>query len=101
MVLTWLKPNRATRYIRRKLRTPFAMEIIILICWNILTERNRWVFDIMDPMVQNCKQTFKREFALYRVKEDQVQAMQLWLNSVILDPDKIKTGSFKMPQNPF
>jgi hypothetical protein len=29
---TWLKHDKATRYIKRKLRVPFAMEIIILMC---------------------------------------------------------------------
>jgi hypothetical protein len=29
---TRLKPDRATRYIRRKLEVSFAMEIIILMC---------------------------------------------------------------------
>jgi hypothetical protein len=84
IVPTSLKPDRATRYIKRKLRIPFAMEIIILMCWNIWIERNIWVFDSVDPTVQNCKATFKREFTLlwHKVKEDHVLATQSWLNSI-------------------
>jgi hypothetical protein len=84
IVTTWLKPDRATRYIKRKLNSSFAMEIIILMCWSIWTKRNRWVFDNLDPMVPNCKETFKREFALlfHRVKEDQAHAMKLWLSAL-------------------
>jgi hypothetical protein len=59
------------------------MEIIILMCWSIWTKRRyRWVFDNLDPMGPNCKGNFKREFALlfHRVKEDQADAMKLWLS---------------------
>jgi hypothetical protein len=31
-VPTWLKPDKATRYIKRKLNSLFAMKIIILMC---------------------------------------------------------------------
>jgi hypothetical protein len=37
VVPTWLKLDRA-KSIKRKLRNPFAMEIIILMCWSIWTE---------------------------------------------------------------
>jgi hypothetical protein len=37
VVPTWLKLDRA-KNIKRKLRNPFAMEIIILMCWSICTE---------------------------------------------------------------
>jgi hypothetical protein len=33
-VPTWLRPERATQYIKRKLGVSFAMEIIILGCWS-------------------------------------------------------------------
>jgi hypothetical protein len=81
---TWLKPDGATGYIKRKLRVSFAMEIIILMCCSIWTERNRWVLDNVDPTVQNCKATFKREFTLlyHRVIEDHVPAMRSWPNSI-------------------
>jgi hypothetical protein len=41
VVPTWLKSDRATRYIKRKFKNPFAMEIINLMCWSIWTEKNR------------------------------------------------------------
>jgi hypothetical protein len=37
-VPTWLKLERATRHINRLLRLPFAMEIIIVMCWCIWTD---------------------------------------------------------------
>jgi hypothetical protein len=79
IVPTWLKPDRTTRYIKRKLNCPFAMKIIMLMCWSIWTEQNRWIFDNHDPMVLHCKESFKREFTLlfHRVKEDQAQGMKL------------------------
>jgi hypothetical protein len=67
-VPTWLKPDRAMRYIKRKLWVPFAMEIIILMCWSIWIERNRWVSNNVDPTVQNSKATFKREFTVASMK---------------------------------
>jgi hypothetical protein len=77
-VPTWLRPQRATCYIKRRLRVSFSMEIIILICWSIWTERNRWIFNNEDPSIQQCMTTFKKEFTLlwHRVKEDQIRAMQ-------------------------
>jgi hypothetical protein len=39
-VPTWLIADRAIRHIKRKLRVPFAMEIIIIMCWCIWIERN-------------------------------------------------------------
>jgi hypothetical protein len=63
-VPTWLKPERATRHIKRALRLPFAMEIIVIMCWSIWTERNSWLFNNEDPQIWKCQETFKREFAL-------------------------------------
>jgi hypothetical protein len=80
-VPTWLRPQRTTRYLKRRLRVPFAMEIIILISWSIWTERKKWIFNNEDPSIQQCMNTFKKEFTLlrHRVKEDQVPTMQSWL----------------------
>jgi hypothetical protein len=36
----WLKPERATRHIKRLLKVSFAIEIIILMCWCIWSEIN-------------------------------------------------------------
>jgi hypothetical protein len=40
IVPTWMRGDRATKYIKQRLRVPFAMEIIILMCWCIWSERN-------------------------------------------------------------
>jgi hypothetical protein len=46
-------------------------------------EINKYIFNNEDSSVQQCMITFKREFTLlwHRVKEDQVLAMQSWLQS--------------------
>jgi hypothetical protein len=46
---TWLKPDRTTRNIKRALRVPFPIDIIILMCWGIWHERNAWIFSFEDP----------------------------------------------------
>jgi hypothetical protein len=40
IVPTWLKPERATSHIKRLLKVPFTMKIIILMCWHIWSARN-------------------------------------------------------------
>jgi hypothetical protein len=59
------------------------MEIIIIMCWSICSERNSWIFNNLDPTVSNCKNTFKREFSLVilRAKERDVDDMKSWLHS--------------------
>jgi hypothetical protein len=80
----WLRADRATRHLKRALKVPFAMEIIILMCWCIWSARNGWVFNAEDPGLDNCKQHFKREFALVilRAKPRRRQQMQEWLNGL-------------------
>jgi hypothetical protein len=84
MVPTWLKPERATRHLKRLLGVPFAMEIIVILCWCIWKEQNSWIFNNEDPPVERCKATFKREFAMviHRSKERLVPEMQAWLQSL-------------------
>jgi hypothetical protein len=48
-VPSWLKPDRATRRMKRNFHKPFAMEVIILMCWSIWTTRNGWFFQNKDP----------------------------------------------------
>jgi hypothetical protein len=71
VVSTWLKPGRATRHIRRSLSVPFAMEIIILMCWRISTTRNAWLFNEENPYWVAYKTHFKKEFALVILRENQ------------------------------
>jgi hypothetical protein len=77
-VPTWLKLARATRHIKRLLRVPFAMEIIIIMCRCIWTERNDWLFNNSHLRVINRKEKFKREFDLviHRSKSSRVSNMK-------------------------
>jgi hypothetical protein len=37
---TWLNADRAKKSIRRQLHVPFAMNVTVIMCWGIWTERN-------------------------------------------------------------
>jgi hypothetical protein len=37
---SWLRPQRAVKHIKRQLKVQFVMELIIIMCWSIWTERN-------------------------------------------------------------
>jgi hypothetical protein len=80
-VPTLLKAEKAARHIKRALGLPFAMDIIIVMCWCIWTERNAWLFNNEDPQVWKCKESFKKEFALVIPRADSrwVLDMQSWL----------------------
>jgi hypothetical protein len=84
-VPTCLKPERATRHIKRFLRVPFAMEIIIVMCWCIWNERNAWIFNSEDPGIEKCKMNFKREFSLviHKTKKRWAYDMEPWLSSIV------------------
>jgi hypothetical protein len=83
-VPSWLTPERATRHIKRQLKLHFSMDIIIVMCWSIWSERNSWLFSNEDPQPQKCKESFTREFALviHRAKRSLVLQMQSWLPSL-------------------
>jgi hypothetical protein len=70
-VPTWLKADRATRRIKRALNKSFAMEVIILMCWSIWTQRNGWLFQNNDPSIQRCISSLKSELvmAIHRTKK--------------------------------
>jgi hypothetical protein len=51
-------------YIKHHIGLPYAMEIIITMCWCIWKERNAWIFKDEDSNVQQCKAVFKSKFAL-------------------------------------
>jgi hypothetical protein len=63
-----VKPNRATRHIKRSLRKLFAMEILILMCWSIWKERNTWIFEHEAPSVARCLCNFKKEMSLVQIR---------------------------------
>jgi hypothetical protein len=77
----WLRPERATRHIKKALGVPFAMEIIIIMLWFIWKERNVWILNNEDPSVNHCKIMFKKEFTMviHRVKTRLVDDMKSWL----------------------
>jgi hypothetical protein len=81
---TWLNADRATKSIKRQLNVPFAMDIIMIMCWGIWSERNAWIINNEPPQVQNCIATFKKEFSLvgHRAKRSLVQPMEDWLFSL-------------------
>jgi hypothetical protein len=80
-----LRPERATCYVKRALRVPFAMKIMIIMCWSIWKECNAWLFNNEDPSIAHCMLVFKREFALvvHRAKESSVLDMQSWLDNLV------------------
>jgi hypothetical protein len=81
---TWLKLDRATKHIKRNLRVSLAVEIIIIMCWCILSERNDWLFNNEDPLATKCTTRFNREFDLliHRSKDSRRQDMSIWLCNI-------------------
>jgi hypothetical protein len=84
-VPTWLRADRATRYFKRRLRVPFAIEIIILMSWCIWSERSAWLFNEIDLSVHKCKASFEKEFILvmHRSKQRVVPQMKEWLETIL------------------
>jgi hypothetical protein len=64
VVPSCLRSERATRHIKRNLGLPFAMNIIIIMCWSIWMERNAWIFNNIAPSVDNYKANLKRDLPL-------------------------------------
>jgi hypothetical protein len=65
---------------------PFAVEVIMLMCWSIWTEKNFWLFTNEDPSVNKCLETFKREFSLviHKAKKKRyVLQMEVWIQNVV------------------
>jgi hypothetical protein len=61
------------------------MEIIILMAWSIWTTRNDWIFNNIDPSVENCKQKFISEFSLmmHKIRTDKAPPMLVWLHTLL------------------
>jgi hypothetical protein len=70
-------------WLTRHIGLPFAMEIIITMCWCIWKERNAWIFKGEDPSVQHCQAIFKSDFALlmHRATLLRAQHMSQWLEN--------------------
>jgi hypothetical protein len=48
---TWLRPERATAYLKRTINKMFAMKIIIIMCWSIWKQRNAWIFNVEEVWI--------------------------------------------------
>jgi hypothetical protein len=49
---------------RPRCQKPLFMDIVLLACWNIWKERNRMLFDGVDPMVTSLKARLKIDLQL-------------------------------------
>jgi hypothetical protein len=85
LVPTWLKPDRATRHIKRALRKPYAMKIIILMCWSRWKERNAWIFEQEASSVARCLSNFKKEISLVQIRTKKAFAPDIltWLQTLV------------------
>jgi hypothetical protein len=63
---------RALKWIRRKLKVPFTMEVLILMTWCIWKTRNNWIFIEVDPTEEDCWRLFHKEFLLLLHRPKQV-----------------------------
>jgi hypothetical protein len=62
-----------------QLKVPFAMDSFInIMYWSIWIERNVWIFNNEDPLVEKGKTTFKRVFSMviHRAKNKLVSDME-------------------------
>ena len=62
----------------------FFMEVFILLCWSIWTERNDLIFKGLQPSVMKCKVNLKKELTLlcFRVERRSEIAFVQWLESM-------------------
>jgi hypothetical protein len=77
LIPSWLRATRATTNMKRHIGLPFAMEIIIMMCWCICKERNACIFKDEDPNVQHCKAIFKSKFALLMHRATPLRAQHM------------------------
>lgn len=72
-------------WIKRKLGVPFFMEVNILMCWSLWKERNNWIFDNIDPSVDNCRRKFRAELAMpmHRAKQKHKSRLQEWIDQIV------------------
>jgi hypothetical protein len=83
-VPTLLRSERVTRQIKRSLGLPFAMDIIILMCWSIWKEKMLGFLTLKIHHQEKCKIIFKQEFAMLikRTKKHYVNEMEQWLHDL-------------------
>nr|TKW40338.1 hypothetical protein SEVIR_1G238900v2 [Setaria viridis] len=83
-VITTRSLQSIFRQIKDRLAVPFYMEIMILMTWSIWTVRNDWMFNGIDPAVQQCKRKFISEFStlLHRARPTMIPNMTVWIQSL-------------------
>jgi len=79
-----LQPLQIIKRMKRSLHVSFYMEVIILMSWNIWTQRNNWLFNEVYPSVQRCKNNFKKDFSMliHRAKKKYFPRIELWLQQI-------------------
>lgn len=72
------------RKIKDKLSVPFFMEIIILMTWSIWKTRNDWIFNGIDPSVQECRRRLQTELTLLllRARPDHLPGLNNLMQSL-------------------
>jgi hypothetical protein len=71
--------------IKKKLKFPFAMEIIILAAWGIWISRNNKIFNNQEPSFETWKIMFLQEAKMltYRMKKKHADSFKEWIQSQI------------------
>jgi hypothetical protein len=79
-------PMRAVTRIKRQLKMPSAMEIIILMAWSIWKCRNGWLFENIAPTVARCRIFFAQElkWLQLRVNPSIRASLSSWMDQVDL-----------------
>jgi hypothetical protein len=75
---SWLRPQRVVRCIKRTLRVPFAMKIIIIMCWRIWTSRNSWLFKDEDATIEKNAKILSRRSSPWLFIDQRKDMSQMW-----------------------
>lgn len=65
----------------RVLRPEFHMDIIVMGCWNIWTERNNWIFTNMTRSIKSWKELLRQDLekVCIRIKDSRQDAFRTWI----------------------
>lgn len=68
-----------------QLHQPFSMEIIVTMCWSIWMMRNNMIFRGILHSIRRCKEVFKKEFALVKLRAKAAlhPRIDLWLDAFV------------------
>jgi hypothetical protein len=71
--------------IRIRWKVSWRMEIIIIMSWCIWKSRNNWIFNEITPIVDACREMFKREMSLvcHRVKPEIGDKIRNWIQDFV------------------